>query len=546
MAIASRLWRVVPLRVRRGVVSVGGARWIAALGLLGLFPLSVRMALDSGITTDEFVQRNYGDMVLGWYRSGFTDRAAISYRDLYLYGGLFDLTAQALNATKLFCRDVFDLRHSLSSLVAVSGVCATWLAGHRTAGPRAALFAAMFLALTPAWIGHGLFNCKDIPFGTAAAFVMLASMRIVMRRGPLRWSDAFCAAVALGCTLAIRSGGMFMLAYPLLAIGARAWAERHEWPEISVHPLSRSWLRHSLIGVSKFVCMLPITWALMLSAWPWAQQEPLTRPFTAASVAANFSWHGQLRFKGELITEEHIPASYLPTWFGLTLPDTYLLALGCALIAVVGTLLRRQSRTRRTAAVSLLIVFVLAPLLAVIIRRPVIYNAHRHFLFLLPPLATLAGLALDHVLNGQYPALLRRSVSALALGLASLTAYDMWSLHPYQYVYFNRISGGLPAQGPRFDTDYWGSSYREAFEWVIHHYDPGGTRQIKVKTCSADKVIRYYREQWQVERFVLANSPRAAEVFLDPVRPDCHELPGDELHRIERQGLPLIYLMRLH
>ena len=533
----------MPRPVRRGL---GDTRWIFALGVIAGVPLVIRMAFDSGITTDEFVQRTYGDMVLNWYKSGFTDRSALSFRDLYLYGGLFDLTAQALVSTEWIDRDVFDIRHALSSVVALVGVCATWLTANRIAGPRAALFAALFLALTPAWTGHGLMNCKDIPFGTAAAFVMSASMRIVMRRPPLRWSDAFWAAIALGCTLAVRSGGMFMLAYPLFAIGARAWVERSEWPELSARPLSRTWLRHSLIGVLQFACMLPLTWALMLSAWPWAQEEPLTRPFTAASVAANFSWHGQLRFKGELITEEHIPASYLPTWFGLTLPDTYLLALACALIAVVGMLLRRQARTRRTAAVCLLLVFVFVPLLAVIIRRPVIYNAHRHFLFLLPPLATLAGLALDHVLSGHYPALLRRAVAVLALGLASLTAYDMWTLHPYQYVYFNRISGGLGVQGPRFDTDYWGSSYREAFAWVVNHYDPGGTRQIQVKTCSADKVIRYYREHWHAKRFVLAKSPRAAEVFLDPTRPDCHELPGDELHRIERHGLPLIYLMRLH
>jgi hypothetical protein len=529
------------LHDRRAVTAgnCSGRTQLASFALLGLLTmLAVRMALDAGITTDEMVQRKYGDFVLAWYTSGFTDTRAFTFKDLYLYGGLFDLFAQALISTHIVPIEDYDLRHVLSSLVAVAGVFATWLTAQRVAGPRAALLAAATLALTPAWLGHGLFNPKDIPFATAVAFVVFISVRIVMRRAPISWGDALTASIALGCTLAIRVGGMFVLAYPVLAVGLRAATELAQRDR----PVSSRPLRSALVSLTRGLCFLPLAWLLMLSAWPWAQLSPLRRPFEAAAIASHFSWHGQLRYEGKIIPETEIPARYLPTWFGLTLPDFYVLAALCALLAMI-TFWAKPRLTPRVAAVALLLCVTFGPLLGVVLLNPVIYNGHRHFLFLLPPLAALAGLAFKQLWSGGWPLWLRAPLSLLGVGLAAITAYDMAELHPYEYIYFNRLSGGLAKQAPRFETDYWGSSYREGFAWVVKHYDPGGTRRILVKSCSADKLLTYYRDTWNAKRFEIARTPQKAEVFLDLTKIECREVPGTELHRIERQGVPVLHVL---
>ena len=494
--------------------------------------------LGLGITSDEFSQRAYGEHVLAWYTSGFKDQSAVFMKFMHVYGGLFDLPVQWLISRHVLPLDDFDVRHVASSLVAVLGICATWLTVRRIAGPRAALLGAACLALTPAWLGHGLFNPKDIPFGATAAFTMAASARIVMRRPPITWSDAALAGLALGCTLGVRSGGMFMLAYPVLAVCLRCASELQTRRSAGATPQ----LRAALVSFSRLLCMLPLTWLLMLSAWPWAQLEPFTRPLEGASIAAHFAWQGQMRFAGEIISEQNIPWYYLPTWFGKTLPDLYVLVLACGLIAAFSVCARRRL-TPRVAATCLLLFLAFGPLLAVLVRRPTIYDAHRHFLFLLPPLAALAGLALEHVFAGRYPGVLRVSIGCAWLGLAAWTARDMWLLHPYEYVYFNHLNGGLEKQAPKFETDYWGSSYREAFAWVVQHYDPGGTRKIMIKTCSSDKAINYYSKQWHAERFVIARTPQAAEVFLDPTRAKCGKVRGEEIHRIERERAPLLYIL---
>jgi hypothetical protein len=44
-----------------------------------------------GISNDEQVQHVYGQLLLKFYSSGFSDQSAFVYKNLYLYGGFFDL-----------------------------------------------------------------------------------------------------------------------------------------------------------------------------------------------------------------------------------------------------------------------------------------------------------------------------------------------------------------------------------------------------------------------------------------------------------------------
>jgi hypothetical protein len=39
-------------------------------------------------------------------------------------------------------------------------------------------------------------------------------------------------------------------------------------------------------------------------------------------------------------------------------------------------------------------------------------------------------------------------------------------LHPYEYVYFNELTGGVRGAFRRYELDYWALSYREAAEYL--------------------------------------------------------------------------------
>ena len=51
---------------------------------------------DYAISNDEEVQQRYAELIVAYYRSGFVDQSVFHFRNLYLYGGLFDLVALGL------------------------------------------------------------------------------------------------------------------------------------------------------------------------------------------------------------------------------------------------------------------------------------------------------------------------------------------------------------------------------------------------------------------------------------------------------------------
>src|SRR6267378_8344850 len=46
---------------------------------------------DYGLSWDDYTHSQYGDLLLNFYASGFADRRALSWVNLYYYGGGFDL-----------------------------------------------------------------------------------------------------------------------------------------------------------------------------------------------------------------------------------------------------------------------------------------------------------------------------------------------------------------------------------------------------------------------------------------------------------------------
>src|ERR1700682_6104540 len=70
---------------------------LASMLLLAALVIAVALVFrDYAISNDEEVQHHYGEMILAYYASGFTDTSLFDFRNLYLYGGLFDVVAVLL------------------------------------------------------------------------------------------------------------------------------------------------------------------------------------------------------------------------------------------------------------------------------------------------------------------------------------------------------------------------------------------------------------------------------------------------------------------
>jgi hypothetical protein len=298
--------------------------------------------------------------------------------------------------------------------------------------------------------------------------------------------------------------------------------------------------------------VLLVAWVLMLSLWPWAQLNPILNPLRSVRNAARFSFVGTTLFFGQQVPARKAPVGYLPAWFGLQLPETYFVA---ALAGVAAYIFGRRFSTgdhrswmaeHSTSRIELgfLAFVVLFPIAAAMILRSTLYDAVRHFLFVVPPLAVLAAAGIECGLRPPVPRAVRVLIACSATMAAVLTAWDMIALHPYQSVYFNRVfAGGLRGAAGRFETDYWGNSYREAVEWVVQNV-PG--KGIRIANCAQPLQSSYYLRGPSGARFIAVASDAMPDLLLATTRWDCHRRTGARvLHKIERQGVPLVYVLDL-
>ncbi len=496
-------------------------RWTVVLFVVAAAVVSLTFT-DYGVTWDEAFHVRYGDGVYQYFASGFRDRDSFQYLDLYYYGAAFDLMCAV--GQRILPFGVYDTRHLLNALVALVGVLGCWFLARELGTARTAFLAALLLLLTPRFWGHGFNNPKDIPFAAGYVWSIYVLVRVMstLPRVPLRL--ALWTGFAIGMTLAIRVGGLMLFGYLGLVMLASFRSFRPRWERVKGLAVS-------------FVTIGAPAWAVMLLFWPWAQSRPLTAPFEAFEVMSHFTWRGTVLFAGREIHATQIPRLYETQWLFITLPEILLLGMLLSL-----WYLPREGK--RYGFVAFAAVF---PLVYIAIQKPITYDGMRHVLFVVPLFACLAARALELT----FEALSRWRRPVAHAGMAACCLYLAYPvsilvrLHPNEYVYFNQIVGGLPGAYGRYDTDYWGNSYREAVEKLVDY--------IESETGSSATPPPY-------RVFVCSNPPSSttffppylgrtreeteADFLIGTTRWGCHEsMEGEVVAVVERLGTPLNYVV---
>ncbi len=117
---------------------------------------------DYGIAWDESFHVTYGQAIIDYYRAwlnGSVDLTAVSYRNLYLYGGAYDLFATLTTGLlrQITAFGEMELHHLVNVLTGILGVIGAWAVVRQLAGERAAFWTAVLLAFTPLYYGHMFF-----------------------------------------------------------------------------------------------------------------------------------------------------------------------------------------------------------------------------------------------------------------------------------------------------------------------------------------------------------------------------------------------------
>ena len=324
------------------------------------------------------------------------------------------------------------------------------------------------------------------------------------------------AALALGVCSAIRVFGAFagllVTAYGFIRGRKRAWG-----------PIAVYWSLSTLI---------------LYAAWPFLWPSPLKHLWEAILRMARFPWQGRVLYGGYVYSAAELPWHYelRSLLLQLTLPALVLGGLG-----IFAALLALARKKQGGGGLALLLIWLGLPLAVVVILDAQIYSAFRQLMFVLPALFLLASVGIDKLLG-----LLRRAWAPVVVGVALAPGLiGIVRLHPYEIVYYNEFVGGAAGASGRFDLETWGTSYREAIEF-INGVAPEGA-WVFVPTGEHHTMTPFARADLRIakltEEVMLQPPPGAYAVVVDA---GLDGYPRAEvIYVIERAGALLTTVLKL-
>jgi hypothetical protein len=512
--------------------SIGRAPDLLAIAVLAVVAAIAWLTFrDYGLGWDDYTHAEYGDLLLSLYGSGFRDTRALSFVNLYMYGGGFDMLAALL--AKLVPFDLFETRRLAGAAIGLIGLFIVWRLGRRIGGSKAGLFALVLLCVSPLYYGHMFMNPKDAPFAVAMALLLLGLVRALQEYPQPTPATTAIFGIGLGLTMGTRVLGGISGLYAAAGLALVCISEMRT---LGLHAAGNRLGRF-------IVTLLPglvLAYLVMGLVWPWSVVAALN-PLRAAEYFSHFfekPWKEM--FDGVAILVPDMPRSYVPTLFALKEPEiVLLLGLGGMAGALVAAT-RRDLLVSRRATLLLLALAAGAPVALTMIARPAMYNGIRHFVFVMPPFAVLGGLAaawlFERLASYSRPAL---AAGAMAATVAlALPVVEMARLHPYQYTHFNHLAGGIRAADERYMLDYWGLAFKQAADELrakltLGLESPPASRRWRIAVCGP-----HYPAKVELgPEFTTTYETKGADFALMLGEFYCAEYKAPVLVEIKREGV---------
>jgi Dolichyl-phosphate-mannose-protein mannosyltransferase len=489
-----------------------------------------------GASNDELVQQVYGEKLYSFYRSSFQDLSAFSYKNLYLYGGLFDLLASVIE--KLIPLSIWDVRHLLSALFGILGLVAVYKTANYLSGPRAGFLAALMLALTGAWMGAMFTHTKDVTFGATMAWALYYMTLSANRFPKLPWRYGLLLGLMTGLSLGLRIGGVFCILYVMLLILGCAILNRSTLAE-RAHFILQSLIR-LLPGAGVALLVMGIFWPWVMMGWDHF--------LIAAKSFSYFAFDMNTIADGQWVKIGDISRFYFFEYLLVRLPEIFLGALFISIYLLIKQFKGIKAGFKFYLSNHLpllsLAIATLFPMLFILYDRPALYNGIRHFTFTLAPLAIVAGIGLSNfweMLSSK-----RAKVVVMLIGLTLVTEvlYRLVMLHPYEYVYYNHFAAPSMKQAEHlWEGDYWSEGIKEA-STKLEDYITQETKQNPSETKGPYLVAicaeNFQGKAYLDDRFVVSEDWVNADFYISSTNMNCDQvLKGKVIATINRLGATL-------
>jgi len=497
--------------------------------------------VDTGISGDEYLHYNHSVYVYDYFASIGKDTSALNTPITYLkyYGQSFD------NLTTILAKwfgidDIFQFRHISNSFVGwltviVTAVFAIWLAGY-----GAGIIVILLFFLSPTFLGHAQNNLKDIPFAMSYIATILFTQRFLFRKNKTRIWDAVLLTASIAFSISIRPGGLLLICYLFLFFSI-LYVHKYLYKD----PLESALFRRKL--PQTFIISIS-AWFLSLILWPYAQLNPVLNVLKSAEIMTQFPTTLRQIFEGRMIWSDFVPWYYLPKYMAITIP----LVVFAGLAAFV-VLSKKIINADNLLKYGFLIFSILFPVVFVIYEKSNLYGSWRHFLFIYPAIVLLAAIGFSYLLEYLKNKYLVITAIFGTLLLAFHPIKFMILNHPYYYLYYNPLVGGLNGAYGKYETDYYYHTIRGGSEWLAE-YLKNNKQEDSIRIATNFSVDWYFRDHPNIKTFycqydersqsdwdymIVANSYIPVNQIQNKIWP-----PKDAIHVIYADNVPVCAILK--
>lgn len=510
-----------------------------ALALIIGMPL---LSTQYGITADEWGNKAYGELCLDYFTSLGEKKEALSYAPrggevMYCYGPTLDLISAAIYKTT--GSDPYTVRHILLSLMGVLIIVGTGLTGRLLGGNwRVGVLAMVFALFSPRIFGDSMNNPKDITFAAGYVMTLCFLIKFLQELPKPSWRTTLLIMAGIGIGLGSRAPGLALVGYVPFFVG--------------VEVLFRKGLRSTVFGdktILKNVVLKTFSatvggYALGILFWPFALANPLKNPLTALQTLTNFPISIKTLFDGTKIYSTALPWYYVPKYMMVSTPLFFL--LGLLIFVLVLPFVRKQFNQRYLLIALFVAVF---PLIYGISKNSAFYNGWRHTTFIYPPLVALTAVGFEYLFR-RFSGVGQKALAGLLAVLIALPLWFMVKNHPYQYTYYNELTGGMKGAFGKYETDYFGSSTREIADWMKQNIPNIERDSLKIASDYFVPLKDYFTDYPKVKLAYRRYYQRAEHdwdygVFLTGHLTPSHFRNGEvfppagTIHKIEVNGVPI-------
>ena len=332
---------------------------------------------------------------------------------------------------------------------------ATDLFSSRLAG----MLAVTLLALHPRIFHHAFHNSSDIGF-LAFGVLWFWTLERLCRMPTV--PSAFLHATICALAIDTRVVGVFFLCVSIFIVAANIIAKRG----------TEGYARKAILATFSF---LGFSTLLVVLFWPFLWGRPVGNLLWAVSQFAAIETPFGIRYMGRMILSTEVPWHYNFVWFSITTPWYVVAGFVVGVISVLSLVSSRAQLVFAKEGLGMAIgLWILIPVLAPIALGSTLFNGWRHHFFVYPAIVLVTTHGLLVALRGVrrlWPRIAETTLrSALTICVVTHLALVLWTLHPYQNLYFSsplsRVFGPQRGFEHKFEVDYWCTSYRQGLSFL--------------------------------------------------------------------------------